>query len=77
MYLSTGDKKRVKNDRKIFEIPSFLSPVGNLEWETSKRYFELSRTGFLHSEDKRVGSILYLIFTYAMLLLDSIHFFPV
>lgn len=71
-YGFESNDKIILNYEKIFESPSFLSPVGNLERETSKRYFELSRTGFLHSEDKRVGNILYLIFIYAML-----HFFPV
>ena len=73
MYLSPGYKNWVKNDRHNFEFPSFLSPVGNLEREASKRYFEFSRPGFLHLEDKKVGSILYLIFIYTMLPLDSIH----
>ena len=61
-----GYKNWVKNDRNNFEFPSFLSPVGNLEREASKRYFEFSRPGFLHLEDKKVGSILYLIFIYTM-----------
>ena len=60
-------KNKVKNDRKIFEIPALLScEWGTPEWESSKYYiynFEFSRSRLPHSQDKRAGiSIFFLSF---------------
>ena len=52
-------KNRVKNDRKIFEIPAILLSSqlqqGNPEQENSRYNFEFFGSGFPHSQEKRMG----------------------
>ena len=68
-------KNRVKNNRIFFEISALLyCELGNPEQENSKYtcYFEFSRSGFPHSQDKRTGIskknsvVLYPIFIHTL-----------